>query len=211
VEKVMKRVPDKENRGKILSRSRVMFMTQGISAVTMERIAARQGISKKTLYRFFPNKNELIAAVVEDQISEMREEILEISRTGESLLDRMRAILRVVSERLAGLGENLIRDIYYKEPEIWERVDRFRRETVLGIITKLLDEGRRSGFIRKDVDTRLLPTIFLNALGSILSPSQFLAMPVPPAKVFDQLIHILFGGILTAEARKMFFSGGEKE
>jgi AcrR family transcriptional regulator len=205
----MNRTADSENRKRIVERSRIMFMTQGISSPTMERIASQQGISKKTLYKFFPNKNALVAAVVEERIAELGEEVLRIvAKKRISLLERMNEILRVVSRQLAGLGENLIRDIYYREPKIWERVDRFRRETVLGIITKLLDEGVRAGFIRKDVDIRLIPAIFLNTISTILNPSQFLALTVPPAEAFDALIRILFGGILTGKARVRFFGKG---
>ena len=71
---------------------------------------------------------------------------------------------------------------------------------------RLLEEGMNEGFIRNDIDGRLVPMLFVNAASSVMTPAQLVKLPFPPAELFDAFIRILFGGVLTDEARRVFFT-----
>jgi AcrR family transcriptional regulator len=200
------KMPDGEKRQKILDRSRSLFLKRGVSSLTMEEIASLQGISKKTLYRYFPNKNALVAEAIEEKIAEVATGIAGIVRIEDlSFLDKIREILRTVSRQMAELGEGLVRDLYYNQPELWAKIDRYRREHVFVIIERLLREGAESGLIRPDIDGRLIPALFVTTISSVMSPEQFVKMTVSPVEFFEAVVKILFGGILTDKARREFF------
>jgi AcrR family transcriptional regulator len=204
---MVKGVPDAEKRRMIMDRTRSIFFERGVSALTMEEIASLQGISKKTLYRFFPNKDALILTVVEDRVKAIAAEATRLEQdTNIPWLDRIGGIFKVVGTQISAISETTVRDIYYNKPEMWERIDKFRQEHVFGIVTRLLEEGRKKGFIRKDVDGRLVPLLFVSAISAVLTPSQMLKLPFPPAMLFDSFIRILFGGILTDSARRKLFT-----
>lgn len=197
---------DTEKRQKILDRSRSLFLMRGVSSLTMEEIASLQGISKKTLYRYFPNKDALASAAIEEKIAEVAGRIGEIGgRKDLSFLEKIGEILRTVSRQMAELGEGLVRDLYYNQPELWAKIDRYRREHVFVIIEKLLAEGAKSGLIRPDIDGRLVPALFVTTISSVMNPEQFVKMTVPPVEFFEAVVKILFGGILTEKARGEFF------
>jgi AcrR family transcriptional regulator len=202
-----KKKPDDERRKEIVGRSRSLFFTRGISALSMDEIATLQGISKKTLYRFFPNKGALVATAIEERMAEVAATVSSLAIDPQRpFLDRLREILRIVSRQIGELGAILFQDLYYHEPLLWERIDRFRRERVFSVITGLFEEGMREGFIRNDIESRLVPQLFINALSFFLTPAQFVSLPLAPAELFEALIRILFGGVLTEEARRQFFT-----
>jgi AcrR family transcriptional regulator len=204
---VTRKTPDEEKKRKILERARAQFLTRGVSSLTMGEIASLQGISKKTLYRFFPNKEELVTAAVEEKISELGAQIAAIAARREVAFPvRLREILQIVTRQLGAIGDNLIRDLYYHEPQLWERIDGFRRDYVFAVVTRLLEEGGKSGYIRGDIDGRLVPVLFVNAFSAVLNPAQFVRLPFPPSELFDAFIRILFGGILTEKAQRQLFS-----
>lgn len=201
------RLPDNEKRRQIVDRSKTLFLQRGLSALSMEEIASLQGISKKTLYRFFPNKAALSEAAIEEGIADVVGKIQLVARdTSQPLMKRLRGVLRIVSQQIGALGENLVKDLYYNHPELWERIDKFRREKVFRVITQLFEEGVRDGYIRTDIDGRLVPVLFLNAMATVMTPAQLVSLPLPPVQVFDAFFRILFGGILTEDARREFFS-----
>jgi AcrR family transcriptional regulator len=196
-----------EKRKQIIDRSRAIFLDRGVSALSMDQIASLQGISKKTLYKFFSNKAALISEAIEERIRQIGSAVEKIAKDSELPFPaRMRGIFDIVSRQIAELGENFVRDVYYNEPEIWERIDKFRREHVFEIITGLFREGIRDGFIRSDIDGRLVPLLFTNTMSSVLNPAQLIRLPFPPAEIFDAFIRILFGGVLTEKARLEFFT-----
>jgi AcrR family transcriptional regulator len=202
-----KGVPEAEKRRMILESSCTLLFERGVSALTMEDIASLQGISKKTLYRFFSNKDALITAVVEDRIAFIAAEAAKIAADSKlSYLERLKGIMGLVSMQVAQISETLIKDLWYNRPDLWARIDKFRRERVFGIITQLFEEGRKEGFIRSDIDGRLVPMLFINAISAVLTPAQMIQLTVPPGKLFDVFLRILFGGILTDGARRKFFS-----
>ena len=200
------RMTSSEKRQKILDRSRSLFLKRGVSSLTMEEIASLQGISKKTLYRYFPNKEALASAAIEEKIAEVAQSIAGIAEKKDlSFLERIQQILHIVSRQIAELGEGLIRDLYYNQPDLWARIDRYRQERVFVIIEKLLGEGARSGFIRPDINGRLVPALFVTTISSVLNPEQFVKLTVPLVEFFEAVVKILFGGILTENARRQFF------
>ncbi|HUI70915.1 MAG TPA: TetR/AcrR family transcriptional regulator [Spirochaetia bacterium] len=202
-----KGIPDADRRRMILDRSRTLFFERGMSNLTMDDVASLQGISKKTLYKFFPNKDALVSAVVEDRIAAIAQEA---TRLGEDStlpwLERIGGIFRVVGNQISMISETTLRDIYYNRPDLWVRLDKFRREHVFSIVTRLLEEGRKKGFIRKDIDGQLVPLLFVSAISSVLTPSQILTFAFPPKILFESFIQILFGGILTDSARHKFLT-----
>jgi AcrR family transcriptional regulator len=202
-----KGIPDAEKHRMIVERSRALFFERGVSALSMDEIASLQGMSKKTLYRFFPNKDALLSAVVEERIAAIAAEAARLGQdTTLPWLDRIGGIFKIVGNQISQISETMMKDIYYNRPELWERLDRFRREHVFNIITRLLEEGRKKGFIRGDIDGQLVPLLFINAISAVLTPSQMVKLAFPPAKLFDAFIRILFGGILTDSARRRFFT-----
>jgi AcrR family transcriptional regulator len=198
---------DEEKRKKILERARAQFLTRGVSSLTMGEIASLQGISKKTLYRFFPNKEALVTTAVEEKISELGAEIAAMAaRRDVAFPVRLREILQIVTHQLGAIGDTLIRDLYYHEPRLWERIDGFRRDYVLAVVTRLLEEGVKTGYIRGDIDGRLVSVLFINSFSAVMNPAQFVKLPFPPSELIDAFIRILFGGILTEKAQRQFFA-----
>ena len=49
---------------RILQKSTNLFIQYGIRSITMDEIAVQLGISKKTIYQFYADKNELVTAVI---------------------------------------------------------------------------------------------------------------------------------------------------
>ena len=200
------RLPDSEKRKKILERSLSLFLMRGVSSLTMEEIASLQGISKKTLYRFFPNKEALVSNAIEAKIGEIAKRIAEITGMKDlTFLEKIREILRAVSRQMAALGEGLVRDLYYNHPELWAKIDRYRQEHIFVVIEKLLNEGAKSGLIRPDIDGRLVPTLIITTMSAVMNPEQLVKITVPPIEFFEAVVKILFGGILTEKARRQFF------
>jgi len=195
---------DETKKTRILDGAREIILREGITSVTMEEVASRQGISKKTLYKYFPNKTELVQAAIETRIVQIAAQVrLIVDDRQTPFPQRIGTILAVVGRQMALLGDRLLRDIAYREPELWKRIDQLRREQIFGAISDLFGQGIEDGYVRGDIEARLVPTMFAASLSAILSPPQIFELTLPPAVVFRTITRILLGGILTDQGRAL--------
>ena len=56
-------------RAQILGAARTLFVASGFAATSMDAVVAKAGVSKQTLYRYFPSKTDLLVSVLADQLS----------------------------------------------------------------------------------------------------------------------------------------------
>src|ERR1700759_5292531 len=56
-----------EVKERILTKAADLFMRYGIRTITMDEIAAQLGISKKTIYQFFTDKDDMVSAVIDQE------------------------------------------------------------------------------------------------------------------------------------------------
>ena len=59
---------------RILTKAAELFMRYGIRSITMDEIATQLGISKKTIYQFFTDKDDMVSAVIEQETRKNEEE-----------------------------------------------------------------------------------------------------------------------------------------
>jgi AcrR family transcriptional regulator len=131
------------NLARILLAARDVFAEEGYEA-SMEQIAARAGVGVGTLYRRFPNKAELVRAVVEaanDRTVEIAERVLAESAPGDGVFEFLRQCVdapscwRVIVSRAPGIGE----------------APRAGLSRIAPLVDELLERARRAGTIRPDV------------------------------------------------------------
>ncbi len=74
-----------ERREAILTIARRVFLDQGYSGASMSAISAELGGSKGTLWSYFPSKEELFAAVLDDATKDYRAQIADVLKPGEDV------------------------------------------------------------------------------------------------------------------------------
>lgn len=163
------RADARRNRSAILDAARELVAETGIDT-TMEDIARRAGVAVGTLYRHFPAKDDLVAAVVEDgtaRVATLAEQALEAADRGADAGAELAALFREVAKRhatdrafKAATGQL---DHYAPVTHVQDGSSAAR---AMRAITALLDRARAMGAVR--TDTTLADLVML--LGSLPGP-----------------------------------------
>jgi AcrR family transcriptional regulator len=194
---------DIEAKAKILKGAEEMFMQHGYSKVTMEEIAAGLGISKKTLYKFFPNKKELLRELMTERQCEFMEHIEEIwKREDIDFVGKFRSTLDFVGERSSKM--NKFQDIQRIAPEIWKEIHDFKKEKIFEKVRRLFEAGFETGIFRNDIDRDIVILVYTNAVESIVNPEVLSELPCTAGQAFEAISKIIFEGILTEEGRSKY-------
>jgi AcrR family transcriptional regulator len=194
--------PDEEVRKRILKEVRGLFFRYGFSKVTMDEVAEALGMSKKTLYRHFPGKEDLLEAATADHLDECDAELKGIcGRKDLSPLERLKLTMSYCNTLFNSMSEALVHDLRRNAPDIWRRVEERRQKNITTDFGALIKEGRQKGQFRKDVDESLFILIYANVIRDILNPETLSTLPFKPSAVYDAICKTLFEGLLTEKAR----------
>jgi AcrR family transcriptional regulator len=185
-----------KTRKRITAHAERVFRERGFRKVTVEELCADLGMSKRTFYRHFPDRDALVVAVLAERVAEYVPRIIE-NLTSCGPVDE---ILRkhfdaLIQEVFSNVSTQLMADVQVLMPELWDRLDQYRSGAV-GIITDLLRRGQQEGSIRREVD----PTVAGKLIQGILTNVAHPGFLVEQGLGFDQFIwtfkDLLLQGVL---------------
>ena len=195
-------------RLRILSTAGEEFFRHGFSKVTVDEIATRLGISKKTIYKYFSSKDELLRDVTRATMNEIGACCSDILKDeGIEFVDKLRNMMTTVGVHYSKLAKPLIEDLQKHAPHIWKEIADFRTERINKDFGALLQEGMEKGIFRRDIDRQLILLIYGNAIQTIINPEMLMNLPYTATQIFETIMKVMFEGILTEEAKPKYLSG----
>ena len=141
-------MPVEKTRNKLIDVARSLFAKNGIEETTMNDIALASGKGRRTLYTYFKSKEEVYAAVVEDELELMSQQMAEVAAKEMDYEDKLVAMIyahlnaiKTVVQRNGNMRAEFFRDIW-KVSLIRNRFDRKEKLLLTQIITDGLKCGR---------------------------------------------------------------------
>jgi len=196
---------DLEIKKRIMETASEWFYRHGFSRVTMDELADKMGMSKKTLYKYFSSKDDLLNEMVDVTMKETVSRCASIfDDRSVDLVTRLKQTMTIVAIEYSKIGKLLLEDIQRNAPHIWKKIDSARREHILTNFAKMLREGCDLGVFRKDIDQQLMLLIYTNTIQNIINPDILVQVPFSTAQVFEGVIKIFYEGIMTPEGRAKY-------
>jgi AcrR family transcriptional regulator len=192
-----------ETRRRIIATALARFMASGFSTVTMDDIARELGMSKKTLYEFFPGKKDLLLATTRMKNGTCETEFRAIASEEKDFFARARRTFGYVANLYSRLTPAYMTDIRRNAPEVWAEIQEFRRSRVRKHMLELLDQGVAQGVLRKDLDRETLVRLYLTMTSALLNPEISGWEPGEQiAPVFEIFVRVYFEGLITDAGRR---------
>jgi len=179
----------------------------------MDDIANSLSMSKKTLYKYYPGKLELLSAsfeILKTKLTAKVEAILENKYI--PFRSSLSPPLTVVATHLAPINPELFEDLREYAPDIWEDLRVYINESAYSRFQKLISQGVDQGLVNPRINVSVMVMLYCCS-GTIPFGSKFLAsfqrtlpnrLKLSPSQIYDQAITIIYNGILTEEARSEF-------
>ncbi|QDH80940.1 TetR/AcrR family transcriptional regulator [Echinicola soli] len=211
----MKAQRNEEVEQKILETANQLFFRNGFKHTTMDDISKKLGMSKKTVYQYFPGKQELLEAsfnMLKTRLSLKVESILENDEL--SFLLKLKSMLSAIAKDLAPINPALLADMRDQVPEVWAALEDYIRTSAYLRFQRLIQAGIDQGLVASHVDKSMVVLLYASAIQNLIDPKFLGQFPkemidgiqTNPAKIYDQAISIIFEGILTPEAREEYMS-----
>ena len=145
-----------EIKDRIKHKAEELFRRYGVKSVTMDEIASQLGMSKKTLYQSFSDKNELVDEVIEEMLADNRESCDGCRALAENAVHEVMVIMQNVQEMLLNLNPVILFDIQRSHPGAFKKFTRYKYDYLLKLVQQNIVRGINEGWYREEIDVEII-------------------------------------------------------
>jgi TetR/AcrR family transcriptional regulator, cholesterol catabolism regulator len=175
-------------KDELISRISELFKKYGIKSITMDDIAKELGISKKTLYQHFENKNDIVNHLTQNELKSEYEELYKLFKQHSNAIDQLLVTSKYIARNLRFLNLSLTYDMNKYYPHIWGKLISQRRESILNLISQNLKTGIEQGLYQRNLNTDIIAVFYC----SLLDVKGFEIVNDSLNEDFDKMFNTLF-------------------
>ena len=169
-------------------------MQFGLKSVSMDDICNRLGMSKKTIYQYFADKEELVSAVVSSILSQNQQTCeWSISRSKDAIHEMFLA-MQNVSELFSRMNPSILFDLGKYYPKAFQLFYRHKNDFIYNVIRKNLERGIEEDLYRSDLHVEIICRLRLENTLIPFNPEFFNAVKANMVAISEEMtLHYLYG------------------
>lgn len=174
------------------------FLSEGFVKVTMDEIATELGISKKTIYKYFPSKDTLISEIVHIRLKNAHSNILSVLSKKTDVVRKFVELINAYTYEIRQIHPRWFRELELYKPELWSEIDNFRSNFINNYLPKVVSQGIRQKLI-KAYSIKLIILTFTSLSREIMNTEFLINSKQNLEEIIKETFDMLFGGILTKQ------------
>lgn len=187
-----------DNRNKVIQKAGELFLTMGIRNITMDYLAIELGMSKRTLYEFFGQKDTLVIEALHEIFRQENEELRRIIVDSDNVVEALFKIIRRKKELHTSLPRVFVEDAAKYMPKMRECVFNDKDSLRLNSLSFLmLERGVKEGVFRKELDIMIVDQFILDMIQLIHSHSRIAVNNLSSDELLNNILMPYLRGLST--------------
>jgi AcrR family transcriptional regulator len=191
-----------EQQEKWLRRITELFMRLGIKSLTMDDVARELGISKKTLYQFVENKDDLVKKAIELHLKEECGRSEQMTQMAQDAIDELLLVIRSNVDEMRKMKSNIVFELQKYHRDAWDMIQEYQRGYMFNIVKDNLERGIREGLYRDDLDVDITAKLHLVQSFAIFDETWFPKPPYSGDVLFREAMMLYLQSILSEKGRQ---------
>ncbi|MBG9375535.1 TetR/AcrR family transcriptional regulator [Panacibacter sp. DH6] len=192
-----------EMKERIQQKARELFMRYGFRSVTMDEIAGQLGISKKTVYQFFEDKDSLVEAVMQKEMDYMHNECVRQMHESQNAIEELFLDMECMEEVVESLNPQILFDLEKFYPSTFEKFKKHKNSFLLDIVRKNIQRGIQEELYRSDFDIDIVSRFRLESSFLAFSQETYPFGKYNPLQVSNEIYFLYLHGITTPKGKKL--------
>jgi AcrR family transcriptional regulator len=192
-----------EEQDKIVELTEEKFFRDGFYKTTMDEVASELKMSKKTIYKFFPSKEDLVKAIAKHFMEGLKNKILPALNSNKNAIEKLAELNNILAKVSQKVPSKRMDEIKTYFPSLWNEIDSFRTKMMFANITKVIDQGKEEGLFI-DYPTPIIMNTLVSAVRSTVNPEFILNNNFSISEAALYTFKVVIGGIVTEKGRKVF-------
>lgn len=192
-----------ETKERILVKAHELFNRYGIRSVSMDDIAAQLGMSKKTLYQYYIDKNELVDAVFGGVMDHNKQQCGFCQSNGENAIHEVFLSFDMLQEMLSNMNPSVLFDMQKYHPSAFRKFEDYRNNFLHHLIRNNLQKGVAEGLYREDIDIEIMTRYRLFSIMISFDTDIFPNNKTNLVYIEQVLLEHFLWGLATAKGQKL--------
>lgn len=188
---------------KIIELVQEMFLRDGFHKITMDEISSELGISKKTIYKHFESKTELLNEVTDYFLSIFRQRVSEIIDEDIDVIAKFHKLSEFHSEQLSKINVKWFKDVKNHAPNVWKKIDKFESQTIYSTLQRLIRQGKKEKLI-KNYPAELIIAYDIAVARNLVNPEFIVNNGYSLGYLLKFINDIELDGLLTDRGKKLY-------
>jgi AcrR family transcriptional regulator len=191
------------NDCRILECAQKLFSRFGLKSVTMDDIAREIGMSKKTIYQQYADKDKLVHAYFDKEKQEQISMMEDISKNSKNAIEEILNAMQFMGKTFSRINPNLFYDMHKYHHDSWNQFKAFKEDYLMKYVIRNLEKGKSEGLYRADINNKTLARLRLEQVEMAMNPGIFPPEQFNHVEVQIQLLDHFLHGIATLKGHKL--------
>jgi AcrR family transcriptional regulator len=192
-----------EMKERIKQKADDLFRSYGIKTITMDEIATRLGVSKKTIYQSFADKDELVDEVVGDLLIYNQTCCNKDRAKAMDAIHEVFLAMEMVQQMLQNMNPVILYDIERNHPITFQKFLQHKNKFLLQVIKENIERGKKEELYRENINTEVIARIRLETMFLPFNPEIFPKTKFNLVDLEEQLIEYFLFGVATMKGHKL--------
>lgn len=180
-----------------------LFRRYGIRSVTMDEIATQLGMSKKTIYQYYADKDQLVDAVAIDEINYSQECCLKDAAVSENAIEEIFRVMEFVEVMFRNMNPSMLHDLEKYHPGGYRKFLEHKNKFLFEMIKKNIERGIKEELYRPEIDTEIMARYRLESMMLVFNTSLFPSSKFNLVKLHKEILEHFLYGLATLKGYKL--------
>ena len=184
-----------ETKGRILAAAQELFFKYGIRSISMDDISKHLSISKRTIYQFFSDKDEVVHELIKEKLKEDERDFKGIEKSSANVIEEVFNMMKHMGKIFSQVNPSAFYDLQKYHSKSWKLFLDFKEECILKMVEESLIRGMKQGYIRSEINVKILSKMRMEQIEmgfnpNVFSPEKFKILDVQIAMI-DHFLYVI--------------------
>ena len=192
-----------EIQERIVTKAHELFMRFGIRSISMDEIASQLGISKKTIYQSYKDKDSIVDGVVDIKLNCMECDCSKIKEVSQNAVHEMFLGLDIMEEVFAGFNPSFLFDLEKYHPKEFKKFTNHHNTYLYQTITNNLEKGISEGNYRPEINVDIIAKYRIGSMFLIFNMHYFPHGSYPLTRLSVEITDNFLHGLVTEKGKEL--------
>jgi TetR/AcrR family transcriptional regulator, cholesterol catabolism regulator len=193
-----------EIKERIIAKAREQFFRYGVKSVTMDDIAGELGISKKTIYQHFEDKDAIVHQLMLTEMDQDKCDWDILNESSKNVIEKTVKSMDIFKQAFTEINPSTFFDIKKYHPKTWALFQEHKQNFILGAIRQDLLEGIEQGFFRPEIKVDILAKMRMEQIELGFDPQMFPPNKFSIIEVELTMLDHFIRGVLTEKGLEVY-------